>query len=353
MLTLSPSCVRSWRAANQFLAGGARAGSVEEIVARVVAVQCQDLAAAAVGLWTRCRDLPPDAVARARDHDQVLRRGWFLRGTLHYVAAADAGWLLRLFGPAGATTSRARCAQLGVDDALLARAERRAADALAEEGPLTRAEVAARLAALGVPAQGQAPFHVLRYAAHRGLLRHGPVRDGEPTFVVATPEDDPPGPDGDAAVAELARRYLWGHGPATAADFATWSGLSATTARRAWSTLRDCTTVAFGDHTTVVPTAREDALAALPDDLDVRLLPAYDDYLLAYRSRELVVADEHARRVWPGGGVLRPCVLVDGRAVATWGRPLDVQVDPFAPLDPAVADRVREQAGALHRHLAG
>lgn len=322
-------------------------------MARVVAVQCQDLGAAAVGLWTRCRDLPPNAVERARDHDGVLRRGWFMRGTLHYVAAADAGWLLRLFGPSGATASRRRCAQLGVDGALLARAERRAADALTEEGPLTRAELAVRLAGLGVPAEGQAPFHVLRHAAHGGLLRHGPLRDGEPTFVPAAPAADPPGPDGDAAVAELARRYVWGHGPATAEDFTAWSGLSATAAHRAWSSLRDLTTVAFGDRAGDVPTARADELSDLPDDLDVRLLPAYDDYLLAYRGRKLAVANEHARQVWPGGGILRPSVLADGRAVATWGRPADVMVDAFAPLEPAVAAKVREQAAALRRHLAG
>lgn len=52
----------------------------------------------------------------------------------------------------------------------------------------------------------------------------------------------------------------------------------------------------------------------------MRLLPAYDNYLVGYRSRELSVPAEHERLVWPGGGQIRATVMVDGLAVGTWSR---------------------------------
>jgi hypothetical protein len=65
----------------------------------------------------------------------------------------------------------------------------------------------------------------------------------------------------------------------------------------------------------------------------LRLVPAYDELLLGWRDRTPVVAAAHARRVHPGGGLLRAVVLEGGRAVGTWqlrgGR---VTVEPFVEI---------------------
>ncbi|MBT2397811.1 DNA glycosylase AlkZ-like family protein [Streptomyces sp. ISL-100] len=120
----------------------------------------------------------------------------------------------------------------------------------------------------------------------------------------------------DAAV-ELVRRYRAAHGPAAPEDFAAWSGLSVTVARRAWSS---------GSYE-----AEAEPAEAVGD---VRLLPAYDNYLVGYRTRALSVPPGFERLVHPGGGQLRATVIVDGLACATWsrraGRP--VSVTPFEEL---------------------
>jgi hypothetical protein len=84
----------------------------------------------------------------------------------------------------------------------------------------------------------------------------------------------------------------------------------------------------------------------------VRLLGAYDPYLLGWRRRDHVVAPEHARRVHPGGGVVRPVILRDGHAVGTWsaqrrGGVLALDCDFFAdPVDvSAEADDVARFRG--------
>jgi hypothetical protein len=86
-----------------------------------------------------------------------------------------------------------------------------------------------------------------------------------------------------------------------------------------------------------------------PGPVPARLLPAFDPYLLGWRDRAFAVPPEHARRVHPGGGILRATATVDGVAVGTWsarrrGGRLAVAVEPFAPLAPADAAALEEEA---------
>ena len=57
-----------------------------------------------------------------------------------------------------------------------------------------------------------------------------------------------------------------------------------------------------------------------------RLVGAFDSFLLAYADRGLHLSPEHARLVNPGGGMVKPLVVRDGRAVGTWSRR---GVEPF------------------------
>ncbi|WP_052850112.1 winged helix DNA-binding domain-containing protein [Streptomyces avicenniae] len=339
---------RALRARAQAIGGGVREATAAGVVRRVFAVQAQDATAAALGVLARGRDLDAEAVRAAYEDERAVVRGWFMRGTLHTVPSEDAGWLLRLLGPRVLAGTGHRYRDLGLDADLRERADRLLRDAVASEGPLGRAALTERLTALGVAPEGQAPFHLIRHAALNGLLCHGPWRDGEATFVLS--QDWLPGPpdayapEGDDALAELARRYLRAYAPAEADDFAAWSGLPVTWARRAWKALDAAGALAARE-------AREpDAASAAPD---VRLLPAYDNYLLGYRGRDLAVPAEHGRRVWPGGGVIRPTVTVDGLVVGTWRRAgrHGVEVEAFGPLSAAVREGIDAEAAAVSRFL--
>jgi hypothetical protein len=74
----------------------------------------------------------------------------------------------------------------------------------------------------------------------------------------------------------------------------------------------------------------------------VRLLYRFDEYLLGWRGRDLILSPAFAGRIQAGGGWIHPAVVLDGRVVGTWrltqggaGR-LTVAVEPFEPLDAAV-----------------
>ncbi|MBG0818792.1 winged helix DNA-binding domain-containing protein [Planomonospora sp. ID82291] len=355
MPIITPERARLMRARAQGLAGGVRGRGVPEVIGRAFAIQAQDAGAAALGLRVRGTGITRRDVCAAYTAGPALVRGWFMRGTLHTVAAPDARWLIGLLGPVFLAAGRRRCAELGLDERLQERAEHLVAEAVGTDGPLTRAELTARLAAaLGVPPTGQSAFHLIRRTALRGWICHGPDRRGEATFALL---DDlvPPGgprPPAHEAAAELARRYLAAHAPASAEDFITWSGLPAGLARRGWRALDDVAEAGIGGGAHLVPRTRP-AEPEREGPPDVRLLPAYDGYLVGHRTRDLSVPAAHARRVWPGGGQIRPVVLADGLAVATWTRREGtVAVTPFAPLPPEVEAGIAEEAADVARFLA-
>ncbi|MCY0941751.1 winged helix DNA-binding domain-containing protein [Streptomyces antarcticus] len=340
---------RLLRARAQAIGGGVREDSVAAVLDRVLAVQAQDLPAAELGLRVRARGLTLDAVRRATDTERTAVRGWFMRGTLQLVPAADARWLLALFGPVYLALAARRLRELGLDQSLCERSERLIADAVGGEGPLTRAQLTDRLTTLGVEPKGQSAFHLIRRAALAGRICHGPQRGGEATFVLLDdwlPAGGPPPFTGAAAERELARRYRLAHGPSDALDFIHWSGLRTTPGKEAWAAVRES-----GDTDTATP----------PDPAapDVRLLPAYDNYLVGYRSRDLSVPARDERRVWPGGGQIRATVLVDGLAVGTWSRGrggAGVNVEPFpsaAPPTAAVTAALARESADIARFSSG
>jgi hypothetical protein len=203
-----------------------------------------------------------------------------------------------------------------------------------------------RLQGIGLDARGQVPIHLIRRSALLGQICHGPTCNGEATFVLL---DDwlPPRAGvrlaAGAAALALARRYLRAHAPAGFDDFATWSGLPVALAKPAWRALGETGEVEEFDVAGRRCLLPVDQLSeAAEPTMDVRLLPAYDDYLLGYRDRTLSVAAQDERRVRPGGGQIRPTVIVDGHACATWSRraavrSVAVAVDPFGDLSEEVS----------------
>jgi hypothetical protein len=338
---MTPAALRRRRAAAQLLAGGNEldaAGAVRCLLA----VQAQDLRAARLALRARGAAASAIEVDAALTGDRSLLAGWLMRGTLHLVAREDYGWLHSLTARLSAATCRRRLGQLGVRFEEVAPVILRA---LAEEGPLPRAALAERVSAAGVRAEGQVVPHLLALAAAEGKVVLGPLRDGVHCFALAP--DWLGAPDApverDAALAELALRYLRGHGPATDADLAAWSGLPLRDARAGLAAIAGELVVdgAFVD------------LAGRPEPprrSGVRLLPAFDPYLLGWRDRSFAVAAEHARAVHPGGGIVRATAVADGRVVGTWSRRRgSVVIDAFDELPARVAAALEHEAAAIER----
>ena len=283
------------RAAAQLLHGPEQLRPAE-LVRRLLAVQAQDARAVRLALRARAEALTQAAI----DAEDELVIAWLNRGTLHLVHRDDHPWLLALTAPTRLATSRRRLGQEGVSPDDADRAVAIVRGALAAEGPLTRAELATRIGEAGIRTEGQATPHLLMLAALRGVA----VMDVRRRFVTADPA---PAIDRDAALVELARRYLAAHAPATDRDLAAWSGLPLRDARAGLREVRD-----------------EPRPATEP--IPPRLLPAFDPYLLGWKDRSFAVPPALATVVHPGGGMVRATATIDGIAVGDW----NVDDDRFA-----------------------
>lgn len=202
-------------------------------------------------------------------------------------------------------------------------------DALADEGPLTRRVLGERLASAGVPCEGQAVVHLLLLTGLRGLTVRGPVVSAAGQAYALTRawlDIAPPQPlEGDArdvALAELARRYLAGHGPAADADLAAWAGLGLRDARRGLSQIAgELQDIGRG---LVDLAARADEPGAR---LAPRLLGSFDPLVIGWKDRDHVLDPARRTGFMTRNGILPAVVLVRGRAVGTWRTRKDGGVD--------------------------
>jgi hypothetical protein len=313
-----PAGLRRLRALAQLLHRPAGA-TPEGAVRHLLAVQGQDLRAARRALRARTRGSTAAQVDGLLD-DGTLLRTWTCRGTLHLVAREDHPWLLGLTAPVAATANARRLRQEGVDEAAAERGVATIVAALAEHGPLTRSALGEHLARAGVPTAGQALVHLLLLTGLRGLTVRGPVTSPADQAYALTEDwlgTPPPGPlTGDArdvALGELARRYLTGHGPATPADLATWSGLGLRDARRGLERIAPELSELGGGHVDLG--ARDPARDAR---LAPRLLGAFDPVVIGWQRRDLVVAPEFQAGWYTKNGILPAVALVGGRAAGVW-----------------------------------
>jgi Winged helix DNA-binding domain len=201
------------------------------VVTALGAVQGQDYLGSLWSVGLRCPGAAEGDVEQALA-DRSIVRTWLLRGTLHLLAPADLRWLLALLAPRSLAGNAGRHRQLELDDALFARSEKLAVQALQGGRRLTRDAFYELLEGAGIATAGQRGYHITWRLAQLGVLCFGPREGSQPTFVLLE-EWVPPAPvlDREEALAELARRYFTSHGPATLADFAWWAGLKVSDAK--------------------------------------------------------------------------------------------------------------------------
>jgi hypothetical protein len=337
--------VTAERCAAQLLCGEP-AASVEEVAGRLLAIQAQDPRGARLTVRARSAGLS------AADVDCGLNRrslvvSWLNRGTLHLVRAEDYWWLHPLTTPQLRAGNARRLAQEGVPPRDAERAVVVVRDALSADGPLTRAQLRERVAAAGVRTEGQALVHALLLATIEGLVVRGPVVGRDQAFVLARDWlGAPPAALGrEAALGELARRYLAGHAPAADRDLARWAGIGLRDARLG---LQRCGAAQRADGLAELPRgARRDAPVLPPP----RLLGAFDPLLLGWASRDPITGPH--KHIVTVNGLFRPFALAGGRAVATWTLTGgEVVLAPFAELGAATTAALDADAADVTRFIS-
>jgi hypothetical protein len=317
-------------------------GAVAE---RLLAVQGQDPRGARLSVRARTSGLTVADVDQALTKDRTLLITWLNRGTLHLVRSEDYPWLHALTTPPLVKPNARRLAQEGVTLSAADRGVLTIERSLTEEGPLTRVQLRERLDSAGVRTEGQALVHVLMLATLQGIAVRGPMVGKEHAYVLVRDWLGEAVPvDRDAALAELARRYLVGHAPAGDRDLARWAGLPLRDVRAGLkaigSELEEC-------EGGLVRLAARSPAGELPSP---RLLGPFDPVLLGWLSREPIVGPY--KSLVTDHGIFRPFALVDGRAVGLWKwAKNEVSLEPLERLAPDVEEALEDEAADVARFL--
>jgi Winged helix DNA-binding domain len=318
------------------------------VAERLLAIQAQDPRGARLAIRARTEGVTAADIDRELTERRSLLITWLNRGTLHLVRSEDYPMLQLLTTPQLRTTVARRLAQEGLEPDTAARGVAIIERAVADEGPLGRVALRERLDRAGVPTAGQALVHLLVQASIEGRIIRGPVAGRDHAFALVRdwlPDMGPP-PERETALAELARRYLAGHGPASEHDLARWAGLRLSDARAGLratgARLRE-----GADGLRLVELDGRGAIEPLPPP---RLLGAFEPVLMGWRSRADVLGAAEPRIV--SGGTFRSFALIGGRAGAGWrfsGR--RIEIEPFGDLAARDAAALERDTAEVQRFL--
>lgn len=319
---VSPQVVGRLRLASQGLLG-LGLGTVPDAVRWMTATQAQDLQAA---LWAIGRRVPGAGLAgvRAALHGGSVVRSWPMRGTLHFVAPEDLRWMLDLTTERLTRRSAGTHRELDITWADIEKCRDVALERIAAGGPVSRTELFEVFGAAGQPTTGQRGIHILGTLCRHAWLVQGPL-SGNQQLLVAFDDWIPVSRtlERQEAIAEFMLRYFQSHGPATVRDFAWWTQLPLTEVRPAFELVSgQLVELGFGaDSYWMSPRAASMLDDGVPGQRSVLLLPGFDEFVLGYMDRSLVLAPEHANRIVPGGnGVFKKTVVAGGEVIGTWGR---------------------------------
>jgi hypothetical protein len=311
---------------------------VTRAIERVAALQAQWAPAPYVALWSRLAGFERRALERALVRGSVVK-ALLMRATMHLVSTRDYPWLDSCVREAR-TLARVRGTKPPPVDVI----ER--AVALVRERPRTRPEL---LHELGYDPRSQDPHDIREHSWIVALARLEQIPEaafwsfrGSP-LLRAVEHGLPPRAE---ASAYLIRRYLAAFGPAARADVSAWSGVP----------IRD---LAAGFESLRLRTFRDEKGRELLDlpraplaEGDVpappRLLPRWEELLLAHKDRTRVLPDEYRAQVIAVNGDVRQAILVDGFVAGYWEHCGErVTIHPFSPLPRSTHRELEEEARRL------
>jgi hypothetical protein len=333
---MKPLDICRQRLENQHLIGQ-RLEKPSEVVALLGAVQAQDYSGAKWAVAQRTLGATDTDVEKEIGEGAILRTH-VLRPTWHFVTPADIRWMLALTAPRVKAILSYYDRTLGIDEKELRRSRAVFIKSLRDGKQLTRSELSQALTRARIRTDdGQRLARLVMHAELDGLICSGERRGKQ--FTYALLDERAPAarvPERDPSLGELATRYFTTHGPATSDDFAWWSGLTKTDAKRgieiAGSKLEHRSI--GGRRYSFPPTTR----VVKERSPIARLLPPFDEYFVGLKDRtameaRLRSANAKAKVGLPSGAPL----LIDGQVLGVWKRTLKlksvaVEVEPLLHL---------------------
>jgi hypothetical protein len=315
----TPELLRSLRLQNQHV-GVPVFTQPLELVEYMGALQAQDFNMSQWAIGLRLVTGREAYVTEAINRAEIIRTH-IMRPTWHLVPAPDLRWMMQLTAPALLRALLSGDRAVGLEEKDFLRSNRIIEKALRDGNYLSREELKQRFEDAGLDTGMNLPAHMLMHAELAGILCSGPVVNGKATYALVDewiPEMKEL--SREEAMAELCKRFFTSHGPATLRDFSWWSGMNLTDSRRAHAMVcRKFTSVSVGEE----EYWWKEQGKTTPMDDSIQILPAYDEYVISYKDRSLVLPPDEFHKAVLNNGMFYPIVLHRGAVIGTWKREKD------------------------------
>lgn len=325
----------------------------EEVVSYMGAMQAQEYAMAKWAIALRLPNAKESEIEKAINEGKILRTH-VLRPTWHFVSPTDIKWILKLSAPRVHAQNAFMYRQTGTDSKLFNKTTGIIIKALEGGQQLTRNAINELFKQQGITADGVQLGIFMMYAELEGLICSG-ARQGN-QFSYALIDDVAPQAimmGEEEALATLTQRYFASRGPATINDYATWSGLTVTTAKKGYEMVKSQFETALIDGKEYIFSEQE--IADTGQLQTSFLMPDYDEYGIAYKDRSAVLSRAKDQPN-SSGFIFNRMIVLNGQVVGSWyrtikGKNLTLQTTPFKPLTKKEQQEVKQMAHRFGKFL--
>ena len=302
-----------------------------EVVSHMGAMQAQEYRMMRWAVEMRTKKPSAKSFKKAFDNGRIIRLH-LMRGTWQLVAAEDYWMMLDLCAPKAIAVTKGWMSsnKIIISDEELWHVRDILAQTAVDKGSVTKEDFVHALAERDITMDDHRLSYHIRMAEMSGVLCSGDLLPMKATYTFTANKLKRTGNmDRDEALMQFTRKYFQSRQPATLEDFVWWSGLNVSDCRKGIELL--------GDTIHVERLKGRDFY--LTDDCRTRgfrkgkflLIPPYDEYLIGYKSRNIVLSSEHRHRAHNNSGIFQPIIAHDGIICGNWS-PFrkDCQVEFFA-----------------------
>jgi hypothetical protein len=313
------------RLANQGLTS-AEFNTCADVVSHFGAMQSQDYSMAKWAVGMRMQNPSDASIEKSINAGEIIRTH-ILRPTWHFVHANDIRWMMELSAPNVKKATQYVDKQVGLTDSVFKKAWKVIEAELNRDHNLTKEDLTDRLSKKKIEVESLLATQILIRAELEMRICNGERKDNKFTYAlfdrrVLSSETI----SRKDALVKLASVYFKSRGPATAKDFAWWSGLSMADA-------------AFG-----ISGLGSDLKSTSVDGLNylyfentnhhkkkvTALLPPYDEYMVGYTEGRDIAFLADIDKSFIGNGIFKPLVLFNNTIAGIWKK---VKKDPFVEIE--------------------
>ena len=289
-----------------------------EVVRYMGAMQAQEYRMMRWAVAMRTRKPSHKAFKQVFDEGQIIRLH-LMRGTWQLVCAEDYWSMIDLFAPKAIAVTKGwmNSNKISIPDDELMRVRDILIQSATDKRSVTKEDFILALAERNLQMDDHRLSYHIRMAELSGVLCSGDLLPMKATYALAADKmKSSVKMERDEALAHFTRKYFQSRQPATLEDFVWWSGLNISDCRKGIALL--------GDYIHVERYRGREFY--LTDDCRKRgfrkgkflLIPPYDEYLIGYKSRDIVLPHEHRHHAHNNSGIFQPVIAYDGTICGNW-----------------------------------